>query len=41
MGQTLAEKILQKHTDQEVAGPGQIVQCAVDMVLANRSESVV
>ena len=35
MGQTLAEKILQKHTDQEVAGPGQIVQCSVDMVLAN------
>ena len=35
MGQTLAEKILQKHTDQEVTGPGQIVQCRVDMVLAN------
>lgn len=35
MGQTLAEKILQKHTDQEVTGAGQIVQCAVDMVLAN------
>ncbi len=35
MGQTLAEKILQKHTDQEVSGAGQIVQCAVDMVLAN------
>ena len=35
MGQTLAEKILQKHTDQEIAGPGQIVQCRVDMVLAN------
>ena len=35
MGQTLAEKILQKHTDQEITGPGQIVQCRVDMVLAN------
>ncbi|MCJ2164085.1 MULTISPECIES: 3-isopropylmalate dehydratase large subunit [unclassified Pseudodesulfovibrio] len=35
MGQTLAEKILQKHTDQEVTGAGQIVQCKVDMVLAN------
>ncbi|WP_316900098.1 3-isopropylmalate dehydratase large subunit [Pseudodesulfovibrio indicus] len=35
MGQTLAEKILQKHTDQEVTGAGQIVQCRVDMVLAN------
>ena len=35
MGQTLAEKILQKHTDQEVSGAGQIVQCAVAMVLAN------
>lgn len=35
MGQTLAEKILQNHTDQEVTGAGQIVQCRVDMVLAN------
>ncbi|BDQ36532.1 3-isopropylmalate dehydratase large subunit [Pseudodesulfovibrio nedwellii] len=35
MGQTLAEKILQKHTDQKITGAGQIVQCAVDMVLAN------
>ncbi|MDD3310608.1 3-isopropylmalate dehydratase large subunit [Pseudodesulfovibrio sp.] len=35
MGRTLAEKILQKHTDQEVAGPGQIVQCRVSVVLAN------
>lgn len=35
MGQTLAEKILQKHTDQEISGAGQIVQCSVDMVLAN------
>ncbi|MBI9079102.1 MAG: 3-isopropylmalate dehydratase large subunit [Pseudodesulfovibrio sp.] len=35
MGQTLAEKILQRHTDQEIAGAGQIVQCKVSMVLAN------
>ncbi|WP_147821212.1 3-isopropylmalate dehydratase large subunit [Salidesulfovibrio onnuriiensis] len=35
MPQTLAEKILQKHTDQEVTGAGQIVQCRVSMVLAN------
>ncbi|WP_419788158.1 3-isopropylmalate dehydratase large subunit [Pseudodesulfovibrio sp.] len=35
MGRTLAEKILQKHTDQEVEGPGQIVQCRVSIVLAN------
>ncbi len=35
MPQTLAEKILQKHTDQEVSGAGQIVQCRVSMALAN------
>lgn len=35
MGQTLAEKILQQHTDQEITEAGQIVQCSVDMVLAN------
>lgn len=35
MGQTLAEKILQKHTDQEITETGQIVQCKVSMVLAN------
>ncbi|MGE4505764.1 MAG: 3-isopropylmalate dehydratase large subunit, partial [Desulfovibrionaceae bacterium] len=35
MALTVAEKILQAHTDQEVAGPGQIVQCRVDVVLAN------
>jgi 3-isopropylmalate/(R)-2-methylmalate dehydratase large subunit len=35
MGQTLAEKILQNHTDEQVTGAGQIVQCKVDMVLAN------
>jgi 3-isopropylmalate/(R)-2-methylmalate dehydratase large subunit len=35
MGRTLAEKILQAHTDQEVREPGQIVQCRVSLVLAN------
>jgi 3-isopropylmalate/(R)-2-methylmalate dehydratase large subunit len=35
MGQTLAEKILQRHTDQEITEAGQIVQCRVSMVLAN------
>ena len=35
MGQTLAEKILQQHTDEKIAGAGQIVQCRVSMVLAN------
>ncbi len=35
MAFTVAEKILQAHTDQDVTGPGQIVQCHVDMVLAN------
>lgn len=35
MGHTLAEKILQKHTDQEITEAGQIVQCKVSMVLAN------
>ncbi len=32
---TLAEKILQKHTDQTVTGAGQIVQCRVSLALAN------
>ena len=35
MGHTVAEKILQSHTEEQVAGPGQIVRCRVDMVLAN------
>jgi 3-isopropylmalate/(R)-2-methylmalate dehydratase large subunit len=35
MGQTLAEKILQKHTDQPITEAGQIVQCRVSIVLAN------
>jgi 3-isopropylmalate/(R)-2-methylmalate dehydratase large subunit len=35
MPQTLAEKILQRHTDQDVREAGQIVQCRVSMVLAN------
>ncbi|TIH20042.1 3-isopropylmalate dehydratase large subunit [Marinifilum sp. JC120] len=35
MGKTLAEKILQAHTDETVNEPGQIVRCNVSMVLAN------
>ena len=35
MRQSLAEKILQAHTEETVTGPGQIVQCRVDGVLAN------
>jgi 3-isopropylmalate/(R)-2-methylmalate dehydratase large subunit len=35
MRQSLAEKILQAHTEEKVTGPGQIVQCRVDGVLAN------
>lgn len=35
MGKTLAEKILQAHTTEEIKGPGQIVQVKVDKVLAN------
>ena len=35
MAHTLAQKILQKHTDQKIEGTGQIVQCNVSMVLAN------
>lgn len=35
MPQTLAEKILQAHTDQEITAAGQIVQCRLSMVLAN------
>lgn len=35
MKATLAEKLLQRHTDEKISGPGQIVQCKVDMVLAN------
>ncbi|MUM77009.1 3-isopropylmalate dehydratase large subunit [Pseudodesulfovibrio sp. F-1] len=35
MGHTLAEKILQGHTDQEITGAGEIVQCRVSIVLAN------
>jgi 3-isopropylmalate/(R)-2-methylmalate dehydratase large subunit len=35
MGHTLAEKILQGHTDQQITGAGQIVQCRVSIVLAN------
>ncbi len=35
MPHTLAEKILQAHTTEEVRGPGQIVTCRVSLVLAN------
>ncbi len=35
MGATLAEKILQQHSDEQVAGPGQIVRCRLSLVLAN------
>lgn len=35
MAQTLAQKILQAHTDDAVEQDGQIVQCRVSMVLAN------
>lgn len=35
MKQTLAIKILQRHTDEEIKAAGQIVQCRLDVVLAN------
>lgn len=35
MSKTLAEKILQAHTDETVKEAGQIVRCNVSMVLAN------
>ena len=35
MHRTLAEKLLQRHTEEEITGPGQIASCRVDMVLAN------
>ncbi len=35
MSHTLAEKILQAHTQDTVKEPGQIVQCKLDLVLAN------
>lgn len=35
MPQTLAQKILQTHTAEAITRDGQIVQCRVDMVLAN------
>lgn len=35
MKRTLAEKLLQMHTKEEIKGPGQIAQCQVDLVLAN------
>ncbi len=35
MPHTLAEKILQSHTQDEIKSAGQIVQCKLDLVLAN------
>ncbi|OIN99242.1 MAG: 3-isopropylmalate dehydratase large subunit [Desulfovibrionaceae bacterium CG1_02_65_16] len=35
MSHTLAEKILQAHTDEEISGAGQIVNCRLSLVLAN------
>ena len=35
MHRTIAEKILQAHTDQKITGPGQIVRCKLSLVLAN------
>ncbi len=35
MAQTLAQKILQAHTDEEIREPGQIVSCRLSLVLAN------
>ncbi|UZP66136.1 3-isopropylmalate dehydratase large subunit [Desulfovibrio mangrovi] len=35
MAHTLAQKILQKHTDQQITEAGQIVQCNVSLALAN------
>ncbi len=35
MPKTLAEKILSRHSAEEITGPGQIVRCRVDLVLAN------
>ena len=35
MAMTLAQKILQMHTDEEIREPGQIVECSLSGVLAN------
>lgn len=35
MAQTLAQKIIQRHTDEEIREAGQIVRCRVSAVLAN------
>lgn len=35
MERTLAEKFLQRHTNEKIEGSGQIVRCKVSMVLAN------
>ncbi len=35
MAHTLAQKILQKHTEQQITSVGQIVRCKLSLVLAN------
>ena len=35
MGQTITEKILQAHTDEENIQPGQFILARVDIALAN------
>ena len=35
MAMTLAQKILQMHTEEEIREPGQIVECSLSGVLAN------
>ncbi|MFV0349843.1 MAG: 3-isopropylmalate dehydratase large subunit [Halodesulfovibrio sp.] len=35
MAHTLVQKVLQKHTDQQITEAGQIVQCNVSLALAN------
>ena len=35
MKHTLAQKILQNHTDETITSDGQIVRCKLDMILAN------
>ena len=35
MHHTLAQKIMQLHTDQSIGAPGQIARCRISMILAN------
>lgn len=35
MGMTMTEKILAKHAGIDVVKPGQLINCKLDMVLAN------